>query len=344
MKDHVITYRHIGAILSLDIPNSDLETTLCDDEFDWDAIVIIGSRHLVLPAIYYRLKSKGLLHVLPEDLNTYLENLTAINRNRNRSLMRQITAISELLTNHNIKHVFLKGAALIASGHYEDIAERMVGDIDILVDRSQISTAFELLNNNGYDKTFGFAYETKDFRHLDRLISHKLLAAIELHSDLFEKPHRHLIDTNDVLNSKVDINKIAIPNDYYLALHNVLAWQLNDKGFFFKSIHFKHLYDSIVLSSHKNNRLIKHLLKFNFGRAYLELAKYYFPEFSIILSSRIMRIYRRNHLNYLNNLFFRNVLRPLKKSYLYTKHRTYLIVFNGSYRKHALKKIFIDEK
>ena len=59
------TYHIIADILSFETLNSKLETTLSHKTFDWDAIVIEGSKHLVLPAVYCRLKSKQLLHLLP---------------------------------------------------------------------------------------------------------------------------------------------------------------------------------------------------------------------------------------------------------------------------------------
>ena len=95
--------------------------------------------------------------------------------------------LSELFKINGIDHVFLKGAALLASGHYMDNAERMVGDIDVLIAPKQIAAAFNLLQSNGYNKTVGYAYKTIGFRHTDRLISETKLAAIELHVSLFNQ-------------------------------------------------------------------------------------------------------------------------------------------------------------
>lgn len=335
------TYQHIADILSFEVSPQDLERTLSRPEFNWDPIVIEGSKHLVLPAIYCRLKAKQLLHVLPEDLNTYLEELSAINRNRNKALLNQIRTISELLNAHEIAHVFLKGAALLALGCYEDNAERMVGDLDILISKPQLQTAFQLLKENGYPKTFGFAYDNKDFRHLDRLISDAHLAAVELHDELLIPKYRHLIDVKDVLNTKVVSNTIAIPNSYYLSLHPILGWQINDMGFFYKGIHFKYLYDSIILETQANQALISKLLSDKLGYGYLELAKLYFKEFSGVPSTSKMKKYRKTHENYRDKPFYQKVLKPIKQGYKFFTHRIQQLLYNPSYRKHALKKIFI---
>lgn len=344
MGNLAITYRHIADILSFETSNSQLETLLKDPSFNWDIIVIEGSKHLVLPAIYCRLKAKRLLHVLPVELETYLKGITSINRNRNASILKQVQFIAQLLKKHHIDHVFLKGSALLALGCFEDNAERMVGDIDILVSKDQLTTAFELIKANGYNKTFGYAYETVGFRHLDRLISPLALAAIEIHSDLLIERYRDLIAINSVLKSKRYVNTIAIPSSYYLGKHQILAWQLNDKGHFYKTLNLKTLYDSIVLKVPLNTSLLLDLSKFKFGQSYLELAKYYFDEFCCVLSKKTSESYRNIHLKYLVNPYYRLVIKPIKQGYEYIVIRLKLVTYNKSYRKHVLKKIFISKK
>lgn len=344
MGNLAITYRHIAAILSFETSNSKLETLLSDPSFDWDVIVVEGSKHLVLPAIYCRLKAKQLLHVLPEELDIYLEEITSINRNRNTSILNQVHFIAQLLKANDINHVFLKGAALLASGYYEDNAERMVGDIDILVSKSQLKMAFDLIKANGYTKTFGFAYETIGFRHLDRLIAPNALAAIELHDELLLPNYRNLIDINKVLNSKTSINHIAVPNSYYLGKHQILAWQLNDRGHFYNAINLKILYDSLVLKVHTHTLLLSDLSKFKFGQSYLELATYYFEEFCGVLSNKHSKSYRNLHLKYVTNPFYKFILKPIKYAYIYTITRFILIFYNKFYRRHLLKIIFVSKK
>lgn len=341
MAARAATYQHIADILSFETAQQDLERKLSQPEFNWDAIVIEGSKHLMLPALYCRLKAKQLLHVLPEDLNSYLEELSAINRNRNKALIAQIHSISELLKAHQINHVFLKGAALLALGCYDDLSERMVGDIDILVSPPQLQAAFQLLKANGYPKTFGFAYENKGFRHLDRLISEERLAAVELHDALLIPAYRHFIDVEDLLKQKIFCNTIALPNRYYLGLHHILAWEINDFGYFYKSIHFKHFYDSIVLQTHKDNLLLASLLSHKFGAAYLELAKLYFKEFELITSTLKMKALRTAHKNYRDYSFYNQVLKTIKQGYAFVIHRIREVFSNPSYRSHALKKIII---
>jgi hypothetical protein len=289
MNNLATTYQHIADILSFETSNSELEKTLNQPSFDWDAIVIEGSKHLVLPAIYCRLKTKQFLGTIPAELNNYLEEITSINRNRNKAILKQVETISKLLYENKIDHVFLKGSALLASGCYTDNAERMVGDIDILIKKEQIFEAFELLKTNGYNKTFGYAYKKIGFRHLDRLISDHQIAAVELHTELLNKKYLFLMDMDSILKSKIVLNAIPFPNKSYLIKHQILSWQINDKGHYYNFPNFKSIYDTIVLKAHKDKSIIQHLLKLKQGQSYLELAKYYFKEYCNVNSNSYMK-------------------------------------------------------
>lgn len=343
MGNLAITYQHIANILSFTVSKSKLEETLKNPNFNWDAIVVEGSKHLVLPALYCRLKSKELLHVLPQELEIYLEEITSINRNRNTSILKQIHSISQLLNENKIEHVFLKGSALLALGCYEDNAERMVGDIDILVQKNQLNIAFEIIKTNGYSDTFGYVYKTIGYRHLDRLISNNELAAIEIHGELLNQNYRNYIDIDNILKSKQIINDISIPSHYHLKKHSIYAWQINDLGYYYKAIHFKYYNDSIILKVYCDKELLIDLSKDKFGQTYLQLAQLYFKEFTAITISEKYRSFKNYHLNYLDNSLYKNILMPIKKSYWYILTRFRLIINNKFYRRHLFKKIFIPK-
>lgn len=247
--DHLaLTYQHIADILSFETTNSELEQRLSDPNFNWDAIVIEGSKHLVLPALYCRLKSKSLLHVLPEELHTYLEELTAINRNRNASIIEQAHSLSALLHQNTIEHVFLKGTALLLSGTFEDIAERMIGDIDILINTNQTELAFDLLKNNGYypiSQTLGYSFF--GHKHLPRLKTKQHISAVELHEKLFVSYKDKALINANVLLEKQTQHKVPIPSMDHLLRHNILNYQINDNGKLHNSISFRSAYDTVVL-------------------------------------------------------------------------------------------------
>ena len=93
--------------------------------------------------------------------------------------------ISALFQKEGITHSFLKGSALLVAGYYKDLGERMIGDIDILVENSQLELAHNLLSKQDYDPvhvTFGHDYF--EHKHLPRLIPKERLSAVEIHRKL----------------------------------------------------------------------------------------------------------------------------------------------------------------
>ena len=181
-----------------------MEATLRTADVDWDAIVVHGSRQLVIPTLYCRLKQRQLLHLLPEDLNLYLHDITSQNRKRNKAILKEVMMLSTLFKKHHIEHVFLKGAALLASGYYEDIAERMIGDIDILVATNQLDKAFELLQQHSFEPLAqNFERHYVDHRHLPRLTTNKYIAAVELHRKLLKSIKIKKLSNELILKNKI---------------------------------------------------------------------------------------------------------------------------------------------
>ena len=162
------TLELIASILSFENKTTDLESQLNSNQIDWEQFVVIASEHLVLTTCYCRLKQKDVLPLIPEDLKSYLEQITTVNRNRNLTLIDEIKSIAKLLNTQKINHVFIKGAAMLLGNFYTDIGERMIGDIDILVDSKQAELAFDTLKENGYSSLVEFNYEVAHFRHLSR--------------------------------------------------------------------------------------------------------------------------------------------------------------------------------
>ena len=257
------TYQIIADILSFTTSNTSLEATLRTADVDWDAIVVHGSRQLVIPTLYCRLKQRQLLHLLPEDLDLYLHDITSQNRKRNKAILEEVTMLSTLFKKHHIEHVFLKGTALLASGYYEDIAERMIGDIDILVATKQLDKAFELLQQHSFKPiplTFGDKYF--EHKHLPRMTTNKFIAAIELHRKLFVTYTKKELSNALVLNNKRIQNDVFVPSTQNLIEHNILNHEINDDGYRYHRMNFRTVYDTLIL--HKNTSLAqpsRHIIK-----------------------------------------------------------------------------------
>ena len=334
----------IADILSFNNNQEELTEHFNKTSIDWDAIVIIGSKHLMLPALYCNLKTKDLLQLIPEELQIYLEEITAINRGRNEILLKEAHEISNIFKKENIEHVFIKGIALIAGNTFEDIAERMIGDIDILVASDQLQTAFEILNQSGYEKTIAFNYETKNFRHLARQISRHKFGAIELHSDILIHKYRHLIIKEEVLKNKRIINGIAITSIEDSIKIAILGLQINDKAHILRLINFKTIYDYLSLNLFSNNVFRKNLCHDKHTYSFLLLSSVFFTDLTPDKSTIYSTFLKHYFIFGLRNPKLRHLAYTLLKAKLDIHERLTLLIGNKSYRMHIFKNIWLIKK
>ncbi|MDC0652337.1 nucleotidyltransferase family protein, partial [Flavobacteriaceae bacterium] len=131
-----------------------VEEMLQSNTVDWDAIVKLSTAHFVFPALYCNLKRASFLSYLPEDLVDYMKYITELNRERNERIIAQAKELNTLLLGHNITPIFIKGTGNLLEGLYEDIAERMVGDIDFIFSKEEFPRAVKILTSNGYPSNF----------------------------------------------------------------------------------------------------------------------------------------------------------------------------------------------
>lgn len=323
--------------MSFESSNEDLKNQLVTTDIDWDQIVTVASEHLVLPAVYCRMQQKALLGCLPDDLDHYLAELTQLNRDRNRTLMREVEQISTIFKTNSIQHVFIKGTALLVGGYFKDIGERMIGDIDILVASKDLDKAFDLLVAEGYSHFVSFNYEVKNYRHRPRQISSNHLGAVELHDQLLKHNYNHLIDKTVFLSRKDSIRDIAISNSEMLVWNTILAHQINDRCYYYNTIKLKSIYDLFVLGLPQKEVLLKELSTNKYGLRFLTLASVFCPEIAPLKRSIINRYKKQIFLLSLTYPFLGNQAIKLKSIYIGINVRLKLLFFNKSYRDHILK-------
>jgi len=75
---------------------------------------------------------------------------TNLNRERNTEIIAQAKEINELLLENKITPVYIKGTGNLLEGLYEDIAERMLGDIDLILNKRDAKKADKILRDNKY--------------------------------------------------------------------------------------------------------------------------------------------------------------------------------------------------
>jgi hypothetical protein len=229
----------------------EIEAKLKLEKIDWDSVVKVSTSHYVMPALYCNLKRVGFLNYLPKDLVAYMKHITELNRERNLQIIEQAKELNELLVANDITPVFLKGTGNLLEELYEDIAERMIGDIDFIVNKNDISLLKIILSEHGYktDRIMPVSH-----RHESTLINENYIATIEIHKELLIE--KYALEFNyDIIHEKVQkINEVSVLGfEDQLAL-SIIAKQINDDGLYYKNMALRNGYDVFLLSKKVNSK------------------------------------------------------------------------------------------
>ncbi|MDA9124870.1 nucleotidyltransferase family protein [Flavobacteriaceae bacterium] len=236
--------------ISLEVENRKaIEKHLKSETIDWDAVVKVSTAHYVFPALYCNLKLADFLKYLPQELVSYMEHITNINRERNKKIVTQAKDLNSLLLANNITPIFLKGTGNLLAGIYDDIAERMVGDIDFIFSKQDYPKAITVLRDNGYSCERNYKYYCPTNRHYPRLLKENNIAAIEIHSRFLDiKKYTNEFNYSFVAKDTQIINDVAVLSYTNKLNLSIIANQINDHGFYYKTMALRNAYDVFLLS------------------------------------------------------------------------------------------------
>jgi hypothetical protein len=122
--------------------------TLLQGEMDWPYLYNLGARHGLAPLLYKNLKSASPEKV-PEPVMDHLRNHFLVVAGHNVLRTQELLKLLHLFESHDVPAVPYKGPVLAAS-IYGDIGLRQFCDLDILVQKENVSKAKDLLVSNGY--------------------------------------------------------------------------------------------------------------------------------------------------------------------------------------------------
>ena len=300
---------------------------------NWDKIIKICSNQLILPSLHVKINKTEIK--APEDVKEYIEQIYLINQNRNRKLIAELREIGEVLNSNKINFVYIKGAALLIKGFYKEF-DRMIGDIDLLVEFNDFNKAVKILKDYGYksNNLMLFSYQ----KHYPRLIRKDSLFAVEVHRGLLNS-HKSLLDIDYILKSKIFVNNLPVPSDYHQLLIIIYNFQINDFGYLSCSYSIKTLIDTKEILS-KN---IFELPVNKFTKSYNQICSEYYKDlelFKIKEKKKIsikIRLYLKDKYNFYSSIDY-FISRFLGKLHLRKKQ---IIEFLKSslFRKHILFKI-----
>ncbi len=236
--------------ISLEEKNrQEIEVMLKSTDIDWDAVVKVSTAHYVFPALYCNLKHADFLQYLPQELVSYMEHITDINRERNKQIISQANELNNVLLANHITPIFLKGTGNLLAELYEDTAERMVGDIDFIFSKEDYPKAITVLRDNGYSEVHNKCYSPDKGRHYRRLQKENNISAIEIHKDLLSiKKYTNEFNYSYVAKDTQIINDVAVLSYTNKLNLSIIANQINDDGFYYKRMALRNAYDVFLLS------------------------------------------------------------------------------------------------
>jgi hypothetical protein len=235
--------------ISLEDKNKqEIEKQLKLKSIDWDAVVKVSTAHYVFPALYCNFKRADFLKYLPADLVGYMKHITDLNRDRNLQIIEQTKELNKLLLANNIRPIFLKGTGNLLAGIYDDIAERMVGDIDFLFSEKDFFKAVDILKKDNYSKPESELDYFQGFRHYSRLVKPTNIAAVEIHKEVTLEKYRGEFNYEMISEDAQQINDFSVLNFENQLSLSIISSQINDYGFELKNFSLRNAYDVFLLS------------------------------------------------------------------------------------------------
>ena len=107
-----------------------------------------------------------------------MHEITSTNIDRNLQIIEQINELNTLLSQNGVNPIFIKGAGNLIQGLYKDPGERMIGDIDFLVSKSEYDLSAKILLEHNYKTVSSLGYNFPNFKHHPRICNDDHIAAV----------------------------------------------------------------------------------------------------------------------------------------------------------------------
>jgi len=120
-------------------------------DVDWEYLFLLARRHAVVPLLYVQLERHA-SDVVPQEFLRKLKKQYLENSARNALLTAELCRLISLFAAAGIEAIPYKGPAL-ATFAYDDLALRRFVDLDVIVKKSDVLKAREILLMQGYAPT-----------------------------------------------------------------------------------------------------------------------------------------------------------------------------------------------
>lgn len=133
---------------------------LAATDVDWEYLFLLARRHAVVPLLYVQLERHA-SDVVPHEFLRKLKQQYLENSARNTVLTAELCRLLGLFADAGVEAIPYKGPALAAFA-YDNLALRRFVDLDVIVKRSDVLKAREILLNEGYAPTKSLSLEQQE--------------------------------------------------------------------------------------------------------------------------------------------------------------------------------------
>ncbi len=228
-----------------------IKEKIISGDLDIYRFIYLCSNQLVLPLVYRQLRETGVTELFPEDYDEFLSDIYDKNTQRNTKILEQIEEISNILQTNNIEPVYLKGTANLLDNLYRNPGDRFIGDIDFLVQKEDYLRTADLIMQLGYKNDVKLYFDPQDQKHYPRLYRDDVPADIEIHHIPVNKEYAKKFNSEIIFPNKLKVlNKVNcyVSSDVHKLVHTFIHSQLSNRGYLYKYIPLRDLYDFYLLS------------------------------------------------------------------------------------------------
>jgi hypothetical protein len=205
------------------------------------AVVNLANRCLVTPQLTTALE--GAAHRPDGELWDFLLQVRERNRERNGRLWRQLAEAVASLNRAGVEPVLLKGAAILAAAAEPAAVDRVLSDLDLLVEPAQVEAAITALQADGF--AVAGRYRGLAVHVVAELGRPQDVGYIDLHQ---RPPGPPGIAATPDLERRRDAIRVAggkavVPTPAAQLLHLVLHDQFHDGGYWRGGLDLRHLID-----------------------------------------------------------------------------------------------------
>ena len=128
----------------------------------------------------------------------------------------------------------------------------MVGDIDFIFSKQDYPKAISILREFGYSEVEILKYYPPAKKHYRRLQKENNIAAIEIHKELVIENYTNEFNYSFVEKDSQIINEVTVLSYANKLNVSIIANQINDSGYYYRTMALRNAYDVFLLSKKTN--------------------------------------------------------------------------------------------